>query len=115
MPGWTFNEVPAFVNTRTLGAMIVNSFKEISIRGRLAYGATCLEHALAHHGIRHELVDSIVLSRIWTFTNSTDLGLWEESIKKIDPVCLFDDKRTSVLSDQENALKQLYESMPNFI
>ena len=50
--------MPPLRQAPTVRRMMVNSFKEISIRGRLAYGATCLERALAHHGIRHELVQA---------------------------------------------------------
>src|SRR5687768_15520281 len=83
---------------------MINNFKEISIRGRLAYGVTCLEKALEQFNIKNDLIEKEVLPVIWEFTKSTDLAKWEESINKIDP-----------LNEVSGPLKDLYGQLPSFI
>jgi len=88
-----------------LNSVIINSLKEISIRGRVAYGASCLENTLLHHGIQDDLLENI-LSRIWKFTNSTDLGEWDQLINKVDPVCILDENKPT------DPLYLLYQRLP---
>ena len=104
-----------FGNALPLGAIMTDSFQEISIRGRLAYGVTCLESVLKHYGIKNELLDEIVLPSIWAFTSSRDLGAWDNSINKIDPNNLLGDSVIISSSNAENPLKRLYQSLPDFI
>ena len=69
---------------------LVNTFKDVSIRGRLAYGAICLEQALAQFHIDHPLLHELVLARIWAFTSASDLGEWDEKIREVDPFIVVD-------------------------
>jgi hypothetical protein len=75
-----------------LDSEIINSLKGISIRGRLAYGASCLENALIHLGIQDDLLED-VLSQIWQFTSSNDLGEWDQLINKVTPVSKLDENK----------------------
>ena len=85
------------------------SFNEISIRGRLAYGASCLENALQHFNIEDDLLHKKVLPQIWAFTSSFDLANWDASVRQIDPVCILDDHVPN------NALQILYSNLPAII
>ena len=94
---------------------MIDSFKEISIRGRLAYGARCLENALAQYAINEKLLTQLLLPRIWEFTRSEDLSAWEQEINQIDPDVLLDAGAQRSMSTQEATLFQLYHSLPTFI
>ncbi|HET6228381.1 MAG TPA: hypothetical protein VFF27_19020 [Bacteroidia bacterium] len=78
---------------------MIEEFKDISIRGRLAYGATCLEEALHQLGIRDEYLDKLVLPRIWEFTSSSRLDEWDTQINEIDPTCVLDIELTEKTFD----------------
>jgi hypothetical protein len=83
-----------------------STLKKISIRGRLAYGATCLENALKHYGIKTDLLEKEVLPLIWAFTSSTNLSEWDDAINEIDPVCVLDE------NDHNDPLLELYQNLP---
>ncbi len=91
-----------------LDAQTVEILKEISITGRLALGASCLENALTHFNISSDLLDSSI-SLIWEFTNSNDLGKWDESIREVDPCSVLDE------NNPQNPLLPLYKSLPHDI
>jgi hypothetical protein len=88
---------------------MTSSFKEISIRGRLAYGVSCLENAFKHFNIESDLLKKEVLPEIWAFTSSSDLANWDTSVRRIDPVCVLDD------TVPNNPLQKLYRSLPTSI
>jgi hypothetical protein len=88
---------------------MTDSFNEISIRGRLAYGVSCLENALLHFNIQNDLLEKEVLPRIWSFASSSDLTAWDDSVKEIDPVCILDNNSPG------SRLQKLYRSLPTII
>lgn len=52
--------------------MNMEKFKQISLRGRVAYGVSCFENALL--ALKYNLDDwKIVLNYLWEFTNSNNL------------------------------------------
>ncbi|RYY00607.1 MAG: hypothetical protein EOO53_21555 [Gammaproteobacteria bacterium] len=65
----------------------MKDFKEISIRGRYAFGAVCLERALEHYGIANYFFKTIPLSSIWEFTSEQKLDAWDINVRRIDPEC----------------------------
>ena len=101
---------------------MLDEFKDISIRGRLAYGMICLENALRQFGIKDELLDNIILPRIWEFTSSSHLDDWEIQINEIDPTCVLDVELTADTFDlttlsfnNYTKLLRLYKTLPNDI
>ena len=92
-----------------LDEKIVDNLREISIRGRLAYGASCLENAIRYFDVKDDLLEKEVLSRIWAFTSSSDLSEWDKSVTEIDPVYVLHENRPS------GPLKILYKTLPSDI
>jgi len=88
-----------------LDSFSVNILKEISIRGRLAYGVSCLQNALLHFGIQYDLLES-VLSQIWEFTSSKNLEEWDQSINKVDPICILEEDKPT------DPLLLVYQALP---
>jgi len=97
---------------------IKNEFKKISIRGRLAYGAKCIEYYLSQYQVRHRLF-SKVLDEIWKFTTSNELDKWDQRIVEFTPDCLVDNHPDNRPEDYEYisaveffALKRLFLESP---
>lgn len=84
---------------------MTTEFNNISIRGRLAFGMTCLEKLVTYFNADHPLLRTVVFPKIWEFTSTDDLGEWEESINNVDPICVLDDST-------ESDLKTLYKKLP---
>jgi hypothetical protein len=55
--------------------MLIN-FRNISIRGRVAYGICCLENAIRHYNLEH-LDWSFILELLWSYTDQ-NIGRWHE-------------------------------------
>jgi hypothetical protein len=56
----------------------------ISIRGRVAFGITCLEKLLNKWGVENNKITEL-LHVLWTFTSSTALDIWERDILSVLP------------------------------
>ena len=65
-------------------------FKEISIRGRFAFGLTCLEKIIGHYQIQDEYLNTII-EEFWRFTNSKQWGQYEAYFLTRDPYCVVSD------------------------
>ncbi len=87
---------------------MTTEFNDISIRGRLAFGMTCLEKLVGSLNVEHSQLRTIVFPKIWEFTSTNDLGEWEQNIREVDPVCVLDSKT-------ESDLKTLYNKLPKDI
>lgn len=61
-----------------------NDLIPISIRGRVAFGITCLEKLLNKWGVKNHKITEL-LHVLWTFTSSTSLDIWERDILSILP------------------------------
>jgi len=59
-------------------------FELISIRGRMAYGITCLEKVCTIWNIKNEKMN-IFIKCLWTFTSSGNLAKWEEKVLSLLP------------------------------
>ena len=99
-----------------------DNFRDISIRGRLAFGMTCLEEVLRKYNINDELLDTIVLPKIWEFTSSSHLDEWEMKINEIDPTCVLDIELTeqnfdltTISYNTYRDLLNLYKTLPTEI
>lgn len=97
-------------------------FKDISIRGRFAYGAKCVELALAHCNIDHHLLHELVLPRIWSFTSALDLSEWDKEIREVDPFIVLDadllmkEFQPATLSQEVfRELRNFYQNIPEDI
>jgi hypothetical protein len=94
-------------------------FKGISIRGRFAFGALCIENAFEKERIAGD-VPKQLLTEIWQYTATDRLDNWEERINNIAPVCLLDDKFdintfNSFTPIQILQFKAFFESLPAYI
>ena len=59
-------------------------FEQISIRGRMAYGITCLENLCETWNIKNEKMN-LLIECLWTFTLSVHLVKWDEEIHSLLP------------------------------
>lgn len=59
-------------------------FKTISIRGRLAYGVTCLERLCKTWNVLNKRMD-LLIETLWAFTSSENLADWENTILNLLP------------------------------
>lgn len=98
---------------------IMQQFKQISIRGRLAFGAKCIESYLGQYNIMHRLLNK-VLDVIWEFTTSNQLDKWDEKVNDFIPDSVLDNHPQNVpeeypfLKKEEFfELKKLYQELPN--
>jgi len=83
----------------------ISTLKRISIRGRVAYGACCLENAMLHFKIKNDVLDEVIW-RIWTFTSSNNLDEWDELTNEVNPICILDENIPS------DPLFLLYTALP---
>ena len=81
---------------------ITTEFYQISIRGRLAFGMTCLEKLVIALESDHPLLQTNVFPKIWEFTSSDDLSEWEENIRAVTEAW-----GVSIRADIDNILPQL--------
>lgn len=93
-----------------------DNFKDISVRGRIAYGTMCAENYILAK--RPEQNWSPVFKRIWSFSDAEYWDDWHDTMVDILPECLleFPDFASSdfeVLAEQDyEEIKPLYEAMP---
>ncbi len=90
--------------------------KEVSIRGRVAYGITCLEIYFAHLGLLNQPVVFKFLDTIWQFTSSNSLDEWEEAVMDYSPrfVEKADVSEVTLLTAEEfEQIRQLYDTLPS--
>ena len=59
-------------------------FEPISIKGRMAYGITCVENLFKTWNIKNEKID-LFIECLWTLTSSDHLGQWDEEIHSLLP------------------------------
>lgn len=71
----------------------------------------CLEKTLQSLHVDNFLLKSLVLPKIWSFTESSHLDLWDKEINEIGPVCIL-----NVTTPSKNPeLKELYINLPDEI
>ncbi|WP_018343588.1 hypothetical protein [Cytophaga aurantiaca] len=68
-------------------------FKQISIRGRFAFGLKSLENIVQYHNIQNSLLDSII-EDFWRFTNVDKPGALEDFFITRNPFCILSDYPT---------------------
>jgi len=62
----------------------VSAFRQVSMRGRVAYAIMCLEEAILQ--VAAEPGDWIwLLERLWKYTSADSLDLWQEETAEITP------------------------------
>ncbi len=93
-----------------------------SILGRLAFATTCIEYYVKENNLKSIWIDRLI-NKLWEFTNSTDLGIWEYEIGDLNPHNILDSHPSNKATDYKSLsesdfeeLKQLYNSLyPVFI
>jgi hypothetical protein len=84
---------------------IIDDLKEISSRGKVAFGIFCLESAIGFFQLDREKW-KLVFDELWKFCSS-DMGIWEERVVEIFPSCVCD-KVDFKVKDYEFLTKQEY-------
>jgi|GEM_PF-449837 len=97
-----------------------SAFRNVSVRGRVAFGICCLENALTALGI--PLSDwQLVLSQLWKYTEQARLDDWHEVTAEYLPVAVleyipFEKKGCEYLTPElAAALQSLYTKVPAFM
>jgi len=68
----------------------INRLKNISIRGRVAYGLLCLENLKSK--LNKDLTElDILIKDLWKMTNSDKLGLWQNIFVENNPILMIAD------------------------
>ncbi|MBX0289527.1 hypothetical protein K3G63_03710 [Hymenobacter sp. HSC-4F20] len=86
----------------------------VSITGRVAYCASCLETVFAIKQL-HESELEALLACLWDFTSNPDLSNWEEHIVEFLPEVVAEDsdRELNLLCQQQaENLKKIYASLP---
>jgi hypothetical protein len=110
---------------RKQGLMDTEIVKQISIRGRFAFGLTCLEKIIDNDRLNDELLDTII-EEFWRFTNSEKLGQYEAYFTTRDPGCVLSDFPTlkmhpekmhefgydNISNSELETLYELYSGLP---
>jgi hypothetical protein len=65
-------------------ADLAKNLEPVSINGRVAFGITCLEIMCSHWQISGASVQAL-LDKMWEFTESNRLDLWEEEVLEYCP------------------------------
>ena len=76
----------------------------VSIRGRVAYGATCLETILTP-AVADVTEFAPLFACLWEFTSSMDLSEWEERIMDFYSESVLDDSKEIKVLSHENSQK----------
>jgi hypothetical protein len=99
----------------------MEEFKNISIRGRMAFGIKCLEIALLREGFNQPVL-STLLERLKEFVENDRLDIWEQRVGDVAPYSILDDhpennyqEYETVSIDEIEQLKDIYISMPEAI
>ena len=66
----------------------IEMLKKISIRGRFAFGMTCLEQYAKENELSDELSNRI-FDNLWEFTTTNKLDVWEEKISNSHDIEIF--------------------------
>ena len=70
-------------------------FDAISIRGRLAYGVTCLEGICQTWNVKMEKIN-LLIETIWEFTLAENLADWDNAVRELLP----DDDRIETYANE---------------
>lgn len=100
---------------------MMESFKTVSISGRVAFGIHCLEAALKQYNYDTPEV-RLILARIREFVEKDDLDVWERRVTEIAPSSILDGHPANIFEQYETisleyliSLKKLYESMQSLL
>ena len=86
-----------------------NKIKDISIRGRFAFGVKCLEQYISENNIESKWIEKL-LNTLWEFTSSERLDIWDEKIKELDPWNILDTHPDNKAGDYKTlSEKEFYE------
>lgn len=71
--------------------MNIDTFKKISLNGRVAYGIRCFENALLF--LKYNVSDwEMVLGKLWQFTSADNLEVWSDKVVEVIPENLLEFK-----------------------
>lgn len=93
--------------------------KRVSIRGRVAFGITCLETYFKHLNLQEDSLVRELLEKLWEYVSSNSLDKWEEEIKEYLPYIILDTHSDNkfenykfLTKSQFIAYQLLYHSLP---
>ncbi len=87
--------------------------KNISIRGRFAFGIKCLEQYISESTIESAWIDKL-LATLWEFTTSERLDMWDEKIKDLDPWNILDTHPDNKASDYKSLTENEFHELKDF-
>ncbi len=97
---------------------IVDLFKQTSIRGRLAFGASCVQRFAEQYEIHDDWIDKLI-SVLWEFTTSRQLDMWEKKVRDLWPELILESSHKNTYMDYPSLtksdfveLKDLYSNLP---
>lgn len=95
----------------------IDKFKEISIIGRLAYAALCLENVFDMRDQLNNVYVQYILKNIWVFVSSDNLDHWHSNMEKLLPEYIltidFESKELDIESKEYmKGLRELYSILP---
>lgn len=71
--------------------MNINNFRNISLNGRVAYGIRCFENAILF--LKYDSKKwTIILEKLWEFTSTDNLEVWNDQVVEIIPENLLEFK-----------------------
>lgn len=87
----------------------------LSIRARVAFGIKCLEQLIEKESNTNFNWDEILLSKLWEYTHTSDLGQWHYLISEFTPFSVledipFEEKECEYIQKSEhNELQRMYQ------
>jgi len=97
----------------------LEEFKKVSIRGRLAFAALCLENILIKETLFENFAIKSLVNQIWRFTTTSKLDVWHEKIEKILPEYILgiEYEKMSKFVDKPvyDELNRIYSSSPKYL
>ncbi|WP_216689080.1 hypothetical protein [Hymenobacter siberiensis] len=98
---------------------IADRLKETSIRGRVAFGITCLEIYFEHLNLQDDTLVKGLLEKMWEFVSSNSLDKWEYEIKGFLPIIVLNSSASEKFENvsflkhsQSKAYEKMYLSLP---
>ena len=96
---------------------LIETFKAISIRGRMAFAINCLDNIIETKGIASNILNKFILN-LWQFTRSNNLGEWDKNISDFIPMIgeeLEEEELDYLTIEEGKKLQEIYSSLPKFI
>ena len=84
-----------------------NLMQQLSIRGRVAFAAACVEISMQHFKVNHEST-KVFLETLWDFCSQNNLFDWEERIQFLHPMHWQEAALSHLDSSVQSTLQNLF-------